>query len=74
MKIKLFRLSILIAIGLLLTFLSIKLGFAQGRNPGDDPRASGPAAVEASSDYIPIQGQLTDDSGNPLNGEYAITL
>jgi hypothetical protein len=44
---------------------------------GGRMQAHGPnrgAAIAAGSDYIPIQGRLTDASGTPLNGSYSVTF
>jgi hypothetical protein len=61
-----------IALGLLLLALTVVPSLAQG--PGDDIRPQGEVGVTAVSDYIPIQGQLTDSGGSPLDGDYSITF
>lgn len=63
---------------LLIIFLALALGawavgFARAQDVAP-PRTENPDAPEASSNYIPIQGQLTDASGTPLNGDYSITF
>jgi hypothetical protein len=56
-----------------LLVLTVGLTLAQGVGPG-----SGPATSEAPADtvgnYIPVQGRLTDASGNPINATLAITF
>lgn len=37
------------------------------------PTRPAPEAVDATSNYIPVQGFLTDTSGNPLDGNYTLT-
>jgi len=62
----------LLAVVLLLAF-AVGQGRAQQANPESD-RAVSPDAPSAYSNYIPIQGRLTDASGNPLNGTYSVTF
>jgi hypothetical protein len=57
-------------VGLLLS-LAVGMIQAQGPQPEDDTQA-GDQAEAAMDDVIPVQGRLTDDSGNPLNGTYSI--
>lgn len=40
----------------------------------DSPPPREPDTPLASSNYIPLQGQLTDATGNPLNGTYDVTF
>jgi hypothetical protein len=47
---------------------------ASTQSPRFAIEASHLMAAEAVADAIPIQGQLTDQDGNPLNGDYHITL
>jgi hypothetical protein len=58
-----------------LTVLVLAVGLTQAQGPeleGEaQPRAETGAAATASG-AIPIQGRLTDASGNPLNGTYSI--
>ncbi|PKO23466.1 MAG: hypothetical protein CVU38_03940 [Chloroflexi bacterium HGW-Chloroflexi-1] len=57
-------------VGLLLS-LAVGLIQAQGPAPDDDtPAGNEPEA--ALDDVVPIQGRLTDASGNPRNGNYSI--
>jgi hypothetical protein len=64
-----------LVLGLLLLALAMVPCLAQG--PVDEPRPqaeSSEVGVSAVSGYIPIQGRLTDDSGNPLDGSHAVTF
>ncbi len=45
---------------------------AQGIRPGTEPAS--PEAVSAVGNYIPVQGRLTNASGNSLTGTYTITF
>lgn len=59
-------------LGILLIF-SISLGKAQDGRPAEE--FSRPEAVDDSvKNYIPVQGRLTDASGNPLDGDYSVTF
>lgn len=60
------------ALALLLIIFTVSFASAQGGLPPRD--ASAPEAVEARSNYIPIQGKLTNSSGSPLNGNYDLTF
>jgi hypothetical protein len=64
-----------LALGLLLA-LAVGLTQAQGPEPpeGEVNRASEVEEAAAVSGYIPIQGRLTDDGGNPLDGDYSMTF
>lgn len=62
----------LLTLALLLT-LSVGLSAAQEGAAGDSPREPN-APPPGVSNYIPIQGRLTDSSGNPLNGVYSVTF
>lgn len=57
--------------------LALAMGFshAQGPEPpGEGVQPEGEISIQAAvSAVIPIQGRLTDASGNPLNGNYSIT-
>lgn len=68
-------LGVVLALGLLFLALVVVPGLAQG--PADEPRSQvepGEAELNVLSNYIPIQGQLTDDSGTPLDGDYSLTF
>jgi len=60
----------LLAVALLLAFV-VGQGRAQQASP-DSERTTAPEAPAVSSNYIPVQGRLTDASGNPLNGNYTL--
>jgi len=59
----------------LLLFLTVGLTQAQGpQPPGEGVQPQGEVGIQAAVyARIPIQGRLTDASGNPLNGNYNIT-
>jgi len=64
-----------LTIGFLAVIFLLAFAVGQGRAQEASPesgRAVSPEAPSASSDYIPIQGRLTDASGNPLNGSYTV--
>lgn len=61
----------LLVIGVLLSLSVIWVG-AQDAPPTREPLI--PDVPEVSSDYIPIQGRLTDENGVPLNGTYDVTF
>jgi hypothetical protein len=68
-------LGVVLALGLLFLALVVVPGLAQG--PANEPRSQvepGEVGVSVLSSYIPIQGQLTDDSGAPLDGDYSLTF
>jgi hypothetical protein len=64
-----------------LVMLALAVGLSQAQGP-EPPEGRvgvegemGPAAPETSmDDVVPIQGRLTDASGNPLNGTYNLTF
>lgn len=55
-----------------LLLLSVIWVRAQGDQPPREPQT--PDVPVVSSDFIPIQGRLTDENGNPLNGTYDVTF
>ena len=58
---------------ILLLVLTVGLSLAQGSGPGTEPAT--PTALETTvGNYIPVQGRLTDASGNPINGTVTITF
>jgi hypothetical protein len=64
-------------IGLLFVGLILSLAVGMTQAQGPEPDASPPAESELEAqmnDVVPIQGRLTDDSGNPLDGVYSITF
>ena len=68
-------LGVVLALGLLLLVLVVVPGLTQGPAGEPGPQIE-PREVEsvALSNYIPIQGQLTDDAGTPLDGDYSLTF
>jgi len=64
-----------LALGLLLA-LAVGLSLAQEPEPpeGSVNRVSGVEEAAAVGSTIPIQGQLTDDNDNPINGTRTITF
>ncbi len=58
---------------LLLLFVTVGLTQAQGPKPEAGP-LSGDSAAAIAPGAIPVQGRLTDASGNPLNGDYSLTF
>jgi hypothetical protein len=68
---------ILILVGLLILVLAIgawAVGLARAQDVTPPREAEDPAALLSTSHYIPLQGQLTDASGNPLNGVYSVAF
>lgn len=64
-------LTLLLVAGIVLSGFMVNLTLAE-----DPPRpeALQPDAPEYHSDYIPIQGRVTDANGSPLNGTYDLTF
>ena len=56
----------------LLLTLTVSLVMAQQGTTGRAPEANATEELTSHSDYIPVQGRLTDASGNPLNGTYLV--
>ena len=62
-------------LAVLLLALAAGLTRAQGPEPpGEGVQPEGEMGVQAVGAAIPIQGRLTDASGNPLNGTYIINF
>lgn len=61
-----------LALGLLLILCAVSFARAQEGQPPREPLS--PDSPDARSSYIPIQGRLTDASGNPLNGTYPMSF
>ena len=60
---------------LLVLILAAGLSRAQGPEPeGDINETSRPEETSAVASVIPIQGRLTDENGNPINGSRIITF
>jgi len=60
-----------LSLAVLLT-LTVSLGAAQQGTTGRAPEMDAPEQVTSSSSYIPVQGRLTDASGNPLSGTFLV--
>jgi hypothetical protein len=58
---------------IMLLALTVGLTLAQGSAPGGEPAQPG-APADTVGNYIPVQGRLTDASGNPLNATLTITF
>ena len=59
----------------LILLLAISAGFVFAGDGGPTGVEGSPAQVnEDVQNYFPVQGRLTDASGRPLNGDYAITF
>jgi hypothetical protein len=69
---------ILIGVLVLALLLALAVGLSQAQGPeppqGDHNRVSAIEEAAAGSNYIPIQGRLTDAAGNPLDGSYSMTF
>ena len=64
----------MLSLGLLM-FLAVGLSLAQGpRPPGMKTGVENKTGLAGGSDYLPVQGRLTDASGNPLDGTYSLTF
>ncbi len=69
-----FAMGIICALALVIALGSVTGVWAGGLAQGGQPLA-GPTSPDATlGDAIPIQGRLTDSSGNPLNGTYGVTF
>jgi hypothetical protein len=66
--------NLFIFLGLMLLALSAGLAQAQGPDIEEDQPQGGNAVAAILGDAIPIQGQLTDASGNPLAGDHSVTF
>jgi len=61
-------------LGVLILALAAGLSRAQGPEPPGEGVQPQDVSIEAAvANRIPIQGRLTDASGNPLNGNYSVT-
>jgi len=66
-----------LTIGLLAVAFLLAFAVGQGKaQQANQPRGrqAGPEAPASRSSYIPVQGRLTDASGNPLTGSYDLTF
>ena len=68
--------SLPIVLPLLIVLLALSAGLvaAQQSQPGTERQPLAPDAPEAHSNYIPLQGRLTDASGNSLDGMYDVVF
>ena len=69
------KLLIIVGIVALATLVALTLvaGLTQAQGPGGNVQPQGEAGVAASAPgAIPIQGRLTNASGNPLSGTYSM--
>lgn len=67
------RKALTIGLPILALLVGAFLAFSAHAQAAPPPTRSAPEAVDATSNYIPVQGFLTDSSGNPLDGTYALT-
>ena len=58
----------------LLLFWGMSISRSLAQEGAGERETLAPDEVSAMSDYIPIQGRLTDPSGNPLDGNYNVSL
>jgi len=64
---------------MLISVLALAVGLTQAQGP-EPPEQDGEGATSVAApatelnDVVPVQGRLTNASGNPLNGTYEITL
>ncbi|MBC7249609.1 MAG: hypothetical protein H5T62_04935 [Anaerolineae bacterium] len=72
------KVKILIGVCLLVLLLALAVGFVMAQGPEgteEEVGATGEVgAAAAMADKIPIQGRLTDSSGNTLNGTYTLWM
>lgn len=61
----------IVSLAALLT-ITVSLGMAQQGTTGRTSEVNAPEEVETKSSYIPVQGRLTDASGNPLDGTFVM--
>jgi hypothetical protein len=65
------HLPFIVGMFLVVVLLAFSFGVSKAQEAGPSGRNfSSPDGVTASSDYIPIQGRLTDAQGNPLDGNF----
>ena len=67
-------LNVILALTLLLV---LSIGWAQAQEQGTDEQSQTQAdkmVTAALADAIPVQGRLTDASGNPLTGSHSVTF
>lgn len=66
-------LIVLFVIISLLSLTVIWVGAQEGQPPREQPGLA-PDVPEATSNFIPVQGRLTDENGVPLNGTYSVAF
>ena len=66
--------GILIALTLGLALVLLTIGLASAQEGEPPRRALSPDAPQVKSDFIPVQGRLTNSSGLPINGSYTLTF
>ena len=72
MNTKRFTTIFIIVLSLLLT---LSVGMSAAQDAGNQPQPADPNSVGAAvSQQIPVQGQLTNTGGSPLEGEYQLTF
>jgi hypothetical protein len=62
------------ALALVMLLIILTVSFANAQEGQPQREGAAPETVEAVSNYIPIQGRLTDSGGHPLNGAYNLTF
>jgi hypothetical protein len=62
------------ALALVTLLIILTVSFANAQEGQPQREGAAPETVEAVSNYIPIQGRLTDSGGHPLNGAYNLTF
>lgn len=70
---KLFVVCGIVVVVMLSLALTVGLTLAQGSGPANEP-AIPEAPGDTVGNYIPVQGRLTDASGNPINATLTITF
>ena len=74
-KTQVVRSTLIVLATLIALALMVGLTQAQGTGPENEPRSQNePLSVSGTLDVISIQGRLTDDAGNPINGSRSITF
>jgi hypothetical protein len=64
--------AVLFFVILTASILEVNLGRAQAPIPPGGIRS--PDVPDVASNYIPVQGRLTDSAGQPLDGDYSVTF
>lgn len=66
--------AMLLTVVLALSLVFTRMVLAQGSDPTSPAERAAPETPENRSNYIPIQGRLTDSEGRALDGDYSITF